>query len=220
MSNNRLPYVYSLRKLKTFMQQIVTAPRPDKLNTEQLRLWGFTAGNDSYFAALLEKMGFTDAKRVPTERWERFRTNPDDPTPIEEGIRQAWPSLYGAFGDPRNTKDAPLISNLKAFAPTESEDRVTQSLAVYRSLCEMSKVAVDIAPTPTSADHAGDELTPAVSSDPLDEQTDAKPEATSDLGISRQIVLNVNVQLQLPESSDIAVYDALFASLRNHILDR
>ena len=123
-------------------------------------------------------------------------------------IRDKFTILYGTYDDAQK-RSATDIENMFRTHSAEGIQVVKQAVETFTELCklaEFNSASETEVPTDDPPDSGGQgELEPT-------------PEVSVVRGGTKAVVINVNVQLALPETTDQKVYDALFESLNRHIL--
>ena len=117
-------------------------------------------------------------------------------------IKTAYSDLYALYPDAHN-KDTEALRNFFSTQVSAGEDVLQLTVSTFKTLCEFGNFEAEL---PAGA-------APAV----LPEGRGAVvPQATA----SPSLVVNLNIQLQLPSTEDATVYDKIFESLKKHLLQR
>lgn len=193
-------------KIKPLLARIQQAGKPDGVDKKWLASVGFGAGNDPTLIPILRVIGFLDQANKTTERWAEYRDKSRAKKVLADGVREGYAELFETYSDAFRRGD----DELKNFFRSKSEvgeKAITCTLATFRELCilaDFSDVGIIASPIePVRSNGAG-----SGANSPL------KTIQTLGAGVT----LNINIQLTLPESTDEAVYDRLFAALKKHLL--
>lgn len=203
-------YLLSTKRLPQILEAIQTAQAPKTFTGRFLEQLGFKGKGDRLMIAVMKDIGFLDDKGAPTKRYYRFLDQTHSGAVLAEGIREAWADLFAINVNAHQLSKSEFIGKLRTLAQGQLSDRVmTLHYMTFSALVK-------------SADFTSHPAKPAKTESPSasDKKKDAPPR-TPDGDGPRAVELGglvYNIQLILPESRDPAVYDALFRSLREHLL--
>jgi hypothetical protein len=203
-------YLLKTSNLEAFLNSLKTARAPEAFTHKFLKDLDFTTSNDRLFVGVLKGLGFIDENGVPTERYFAFLDQSQSGRVLAEGIRDAYDDLFAIRTDANNMDVDEVRGKLKTLTQGQkSENVVNQMAATFRALCDL-------------ADWNGTILKetikpPTPDETPLVDLPELVPPINSGGG-RQDLQLHYNIQIILPESRDPKVYDALFASLRRHLL--
>ena len=196
-----IPYTPNPSSLSKFLNHIQTAGIPTKVNRDYLTSVGFKSSNDRYLIPIFKAIGFLDASGQPTQRWRDFRDKNKSRTILGEGIQQAYRDLFDTYPD-AHRKDNEAIRNFFASRTDWGTATLDRAVSTFKSLCSMA----------TFGDGAPSTL-------PEIESSGEEPPPTASIPRSRtsEPAITLNIQLELPATSDADVYDKLFAAMRKHL---
>ena len=166
--------------------------------------------NDRAIINVLKALGFLDDSGVPTPRYHRYLDQTQSALVLAEGIRDAYEDLFRINRNAHEMSNQDVKNKMKTLSEGAFTDRVlTQMAGTFTTLVKDADFAA--APTPDARQDtplAPD--TPEVLTQPA---TNGQPSlaAASPFGS-----LAYNINIQLPESRDPAVYNAIFKALREH----
>jgi hypothetical protein len=145
---------------------------------------------------------------VPTQLYKRFRNQVERGAAAAEALRVGYKPLYEVNEYIHDANDADLKGVVVQV--TGAEPKSTQVRAAVGSFKALRAYADFEAPVSSqnesSAPDEGSPLATVAASG-------ARPERDSD-GVNLSYTINLN----LPSTSDVAVFNAIFKSLREHIL--
>lgn len=196
-------YLTSFKNVRSIMEAIQDAEAPPKFNRKFLEDLGFKGSADRLIINVLKALGFLASDGSPTDRYIRYLDQTEAPKVMAEGLREAYADLFALKRDAQKLGRAELKSKIKSLRQGKGSDLVIGNMA--STFLEFAKLADWAEPEPSSRDTEGEEE--STSSIPADSQG-----GVSIAGLSYAI------HLQLPESRDQSVYDALFKSLKTHLL--
>ena len=177
---------------------------PDKFTNEFLqKQLGFTSSSDRPVIPVLKALGFIDDANVPTDRYRAYKDPTDAKRVMAEAVRSAYADVFAA--DQRADQlSATKLQGILARISGKG-DSVTQKMAsTFKALADLG----DFDAVPGQENPDEDQKTPEESPGGVAERR--APSATGP-------ILHHDVHVHLPVSTDIAVYDAIFRSLREHL---
>lgn len=201
-------YLTSTKNLPAIFTAMQGAQAPEKFTQSFLESLEFKSTSDRLIIGLLKVLGFLDDTGKPKDRYFRFLDQTQSAKVIAEAIRDAYQDLFKVNVKANEMTKSDVINKLKTLGQGQISDSVLDKMAMtFTALVKLGDFQSTGVTSPTPAQ--------------LDTQTDEgqgnskfQPEhPTLKLG-----GLVYNIQIVLPESRDPAVYDALFQSLRRHLL--
>ena len=199
------PYIPNYGNLKKFLAHIQTAGKPPKVTTKYLESVGFKSKNDRPIIAVLKYIAFIDSSGAPTESWQEYRNKGQAPVVLAQAIKSAYKDLFDTYPDAER-RDNEALRNYFSSSTTVGEGAITQIVRTFQALCGLADFSEDGAVAKAIKPPA--EKTPA----PI-MRTEVK---TAESG--RGLVLNLNIQLQIPATDDAAIYDKFFAAMKKHLM--
>lgn len=198
-------YMQSAKHLAEIMSEIQQAQVPPKFTVEFLKTLGFTSSNDRSIIGVLKALGFLDQSGIPTDRYRRYRNKSEAPYVLAEALREAYSDLFLA------RENAQTLPNdrLKGILAT----KVDKGDAVLDKMATTFRVLVGLAKWDrvSSAPEKLEEEPPKPPAEVV--TTDGAPQRPP---VPLQYAYNI--QIQLPATKDISVYNAIFKSIREHLL--
>jgi hypothetical protein len=206
-------YLMTTKNLTAFFNSIVNAQAPSKFSYKFLEQLEFKSTTDRLFIGVIKALKFIDPNGVPTERYFNFIDQTQSKLVLAEAIRDAYSDLFAVNVKANELSTNEVKNKLKTlFQGTKSEKVLELMAMTFAGLCNYA----DFTKTSTSKDIVTiekstnfKELTPE--EDPT--------KMTHEL-INKKITteMHYNIQIHLPETRDITVYDAIFKSLKQHLL--
>jgi hypothetical protein len=206
-------YMQSSKHLPDIMGEIQQAQVPPKFTIEFLRTLGFTSSNDRSILGVLKALGFLDQSGVPTDRYRRYRNKSEAPYVLAEALREAYSDLFLA----RENAQSLTNERVKGILATKVDkgDAVLDKMATtFRTLANLAKwdrepsASIPASPEETSKSSV-ERLVPSPASEELAPVLGRPPVP---------LQYSYNIQIQLPSTKDISVYNAIFKSIREHLL--
>lgn len=198
-------YVQPTNRIPDIFNKIRDGQAPERFSNQLLKDWGFTSTNDRAFIPLLKSLGFLSSEGKPTQRYLDYRDQSRSKLIMAESLRDAYGDIFLIKEHPAQSDKEAIEGKFKSFhnASENVAGLMTKTFMGLLSLADLSKNAVNI-PTAKEADKKA-EL--ASSGRP--------PRARGD-GVSG---LHYNIQIHLPATKDVEVYNSIFKSLKEHLFE-
>jgi hypothetical protein len=203
-----LPYLASPGSIKTALERIRAAATPDRVTTDfvhnKLLIKG---GTGRAIIPYLKKIGFVNSDGTPTETYKRFRSVSSGDTAAAEAVRTGYKELGQVNESFYELKDAELLDLIVQVTGVEPKSSAArQTLGTLKFLRAFANFEKGAAP---ELEHP-----PELPPEPAHE-TDPKPAKRSP---APGINLGYTINLNLPATSDQAVFNAIFRSLKEHLI--
>lgn len=203
-----LPYINSTGTLPKILNKIIEASVPESFNADFLGTkLGFPGGNQRTFIRWAKQCSFINQDGTPTQIYKNFR-NPDTRgIAMASALRNGYKELFtrNAYAQDLSIKD---LTQLVSEITGNPHDNATVKLIV-RSFSNAKEFADFEA------------ITTQVGTKPI-KQKDTKPELSSTSSIPKDSIrlgLNYTINLVLPKTDDPAIFDAIFKSLKENLLN-
>jgi len=215
MAKELPPYVSATGLLQELLKKIQEAPPPARFSGDYLfsGLKFKKSGSTIPFIPFLKRLGFISSDGTPTDIYKKFR-NPDKKVSgqaMAEAFNIAYGELYARNEYWYRLGAAELKNFLIEVLEVEPKNaalsiliRTIETLKAYANF-ESSTVETD------DEQNLSDSYSPKVESD----MPDIRRKSSID-GINLSYTINLN----LPETSDIKVFDAIFKSLKENLLKK
>ena len=200
------PYMFSYGLLEKILTKARSAATPSKFTQDYLKTkLGFPSGSAMAFIPFAKRLGLLNQDGTPSDLYTRFR-NPDDRlsgVAIAEAMRRGYADLF-ARNEYVHAMDEDGLRGLVIEATGLDKDSkvvaaITKTFLTMREFADF-EAAPETAPLETRSGAATPTPTPLLA------------QGAPQLGFSTTIYLN------LPNTSDIAVFNAIFKSLRENLL--
>lgn len=162
---------------------------------------------------VLKSLGFLSAAGAPTARYFEYLDQTQSDRVLADAIRETYADLFELNVNAQNMTKEQVKGKFKTLTQGQFSDDVLGKMAsTFVALSGHADFdAVAPADNPEDGPEAEDDGGPGEDSG---EPRERARTTSRSLG-----GLVYNIQIQLPESRDPAVYDALFRSLKLHLLD-
>jgi hypothetical protein len=210
------PYINSTGLITKIFQKIQEAKVPDRYTQDfQSTVLGYGSGSARPFIPFLKRMGFIEGDGRPTDIYRKFRNADSSGAAMAEAMRRGFSEIFKRNEYAYNLSPDKLKNLIVEVTGKEKSDSsvkgVTASFLACNSLADF-----DAALSGSDETYHDEEETPVIKThstgNALVEYT-RKPSSGKSLGLSYTINLN------LPETDNIDVFNAIFRSLKENILD-
>jgi hypothetical protein len=204
-----LPYVLVGGTLSRILEKVKTASVPTRFTQDFLSTkLGFKGSNARAVIPFFKRIGFLGADGAPTERYKRFRNPAQSGAAMAEAVRTGFAGLYEMNEYVHSATDAELKGLVVQATGAEPDSRVVQ--AIVSSFKTLKGFATFDATVPDAEEEEEEETSRSSDLPPS-----PPPIVTSGHpGLNLSYTINLN----LPATTDIKVFDAIFKSLREHLL--
>lgn len=218
MATNGYPYVNVIGSLKKYLLAIPNQGIPAKVTLVTLASQGFKSKNDRTIIAVLKALGFLSDSGAPTEIWKAYRDKTKGPHVMAQAIHEAYADLFNMYPDAYRRDDEALRNFFRA--QTSVGDRALSAMVgTFKTLCELAKFnGMQDASTIEHGQvvHENHQTSSAYpSAAPSTNLFQSVPQPRGD-----GFTLNINIELHLPATQDAEIYDKLFKSLKQNLLDK
>lgn len=201
-------YLTSTKNFEGIMNSILGARAPERFTNKFLEDLGYKSSNDRLITGVLKSLGLLGDTGEPTQRYYDFLDQTQSKKIIAIGIQEAYEDLFNLNRDAQNLSQEEVKNKLKTLTQGQKGDKVIESMArTFKTLCEYADWT--------------DISNPVVNSTPKPVVTIEKNEGNSPIKTephSKEMNLHYNIQIHLPETTNMAVYDAIFQSLKKHLM--
>lgn len=208
-------YLVAVKNVRPFFDSLITAKAPNAFTQNFIKGLGFKSTNDRLYIGLLKGLGFLDANAVPTERYFRFLDQSQSKKVLAEAIEEAYGDLFAVHTKAQELAVADVKNKLRTLTQGKYSEKVIALMAsTFKALAEYAEWGSEIVTRSKKEDVKSD----APEKVPEEVRSIPSVETPEDDRSSRLAQFHYNIQIHLPESRDESVYDAIFKSLRRHLL--
>ena len=199
------PFMNAIGSIPKILDKIQQAQTPDRFTQDFLSTsLGFKSGSAKSFIGLAKRLGLLATDGTPTEIYKRFRNPKESKAAMAEAMKKGYPELYL-----RNEYAHDLDKSGLEGAITEATglEKGHQTARAIKGTFEALKQYADFKAKPGKL--------PERKTIPPGESSLLPP---TDSEVEMNLAYNIN--LILPETDDISVFNAIFKSLRDNLLKK
>ncbi len=212
-------YVNVYGQLPQVFARIAEGQAPDKFTTQYLKDLGFTSSNYRAIIPLLKSLGFLTADGSPTVRYHDYRNTARSRRVMGEAIREAYGDLFTIKAKPTED-DYALIEGKFKSVHNASTTTAKLMASTFFALLELADLpdpdSLDVAMQPKKVEKPAETPITTIPAEPQGIKTPASGAAGS---AHSQATLHYNIQIHLPATKDVEVFNAIFKSLKEHLLE-
>ena len=196
-------------KLDQLFEKLREGQAPEKFTREFLRDLGFKSSNWHAAIGLLKGLGFLSQDGLPTSQYMDLLDRTKWKTVLGRAVRDAYGDIFVMKREP-SPADLQMISGKYKSTYNLSSTSADRAARTFLALLELT------------GSEALSEKANIESPRKAPEPSPAKPTTNANSTLPdppKAIGLNYNIQIHLPATKDVEVYNAIFKSLREHIVD-
>lgn len=206
------PYVNATGILNSVLKKMVEAPPPPRFTQDFLTTkLGFKKGSANAVIPFLKRLGFLGSDGVPTDLYSRFRNPSKAGYAVAAAMRLGYQDLY-TRNEYWHNLDKKELSGLIIEATGTAQNSSTLQ-AILNTIGVLKQYAKFDGVEEINNEQPEEKVIPQKETE---EVIIHHKKGKDDLGINLSYTINLN----LPETSDIAVFDAIFKSLRENLLKK
>lgn len=208
-----LPYMNSTGLVTKILDAIKDAKTPDRFSQDYLgTVLGFSSGSARPFIPLAKRLGLLNSDGTPTELYRRFRgSDEDSKAAMAAAIRKGYSPLYKRNEYAHNLDKKKLEGHIREITGMEEGNSVLRAVVgTFEALKKYADFDAALA---------------------VDGERGEDPGADGDAGGNGggngggsgfedpgRIRFGYTININLPDTNDITVFNAIFKSMREHLL--
>lgn len=206
-----LPYVTAAGNIEKALKGIKTAATPESVSQDFVKtILGIKGGSGNQITAYLKKIGFATADGAPTDLYKKFRNSATEGWAAAQALKTGYAPLYVRNEHMYKLSDEDLRGLVVEETGAEQDSGVVPLIiACIKQLKKFAKW--DQAPIEDKSEKSIRETLPPNALSQHNPTTPLPPQA---LGLNLGYTINLN----LPATSDPAVFNAIFRALKEHLL--
>ncbi len=203
------PFMNAHGLVTKIFDKIIEASQPERFTQDFLKTkLGFDSGSSRPVIPLLKKLGFIGSDGAPTPLYGKFRNPEERGKAMAVALRTAYKEVYDRNEYCHDLPREKFKNLVVEMTGMESGDpTVNAVVGTFLALKTYAKFDAEAA------------VKPATDVIPPQSQTDAPPPVPP-IRTAQQSGLNLSytINLNLPETADVEVFNAIFRSLKENLL--
>ena len=198
-------YTQAYGKLGEFFAKIRDGQAPPQFTNQLLKDLGFKSNNNRPYIPILKALGFLSSDGKPTQRYSDYRDHSKSKTVLGAGLKEAYSDIFLIKEIPTKSDKTTIVGKFKSYHNVS--DTVAKHMAsTFFALLDLADLSGEASPFPASEESQDEpEIEQAAPSIPVPQ--------ISQLATG----LHYNIQIHLPATKDVEVYNAIFKSLKEHL---
>jgi hypothetical protein len=199
-------YVLATNRIPDIFNRIRDGQAPERFSNQLLKDWGFTSTNDRAFIPLLKGLGFLSSDGIPTPRYNEYRDHSRSQQVLAEALRESYGDIFLIKEHPTAADKKAIEGKFKSFHNTSDRGAglMTKTFLGLLNLADLTKKTIS-----------------SSTSKQIDKKTEVKEPVPHSVPVQHEISgLHYNIQIHLPASKDIEVYNSIFKSLKEHLFEK
>ena len=212
--SHSLPYMATPGTIPKILEKIKEASIPDSFNADFLGTkLGFGGGNQRTFISWAKKCNLLNADGTPTKLYRNFRNPHIGAAAMAEALKTGYSELY-VRNEYAHELDRKKITQLVSEITGSGHDSSTVKAIVSSFMNALEFADFEAKPEENGKEEKNADETPRIEQN--EEPTKipyTKQPNNFNLG------LNYTINLVLPKTDDPSIYDAIFKSLKDNLLN-
>ncbi|WP_346680401.1 DUF5343 domain-containing protein [uncultured Brachyspira sp.] len=216
-------YLITTKNIQGVFDALLQAQAPKKVTVKFLENIGFNSSNDRKYIPLFKSLGLINENGEPTARYHSFLDKSISKNIIADGIREAYDELFQINKEAYQMSVEDVKNKFRTITRGEKTDKVVGLMATtFTELCKYADWS-----DKNKLDNKINNEEPEIklinnddNNNNKDIEENNKNSNNSNLGRynNDNINLHYNIQIHLPETTNIDVYNAIFESLKKHLI--
>ena len=196
--------------LGEFFGKIRDAQAPDKFGHQNLKDLGYKSNNHRPFIPLMKSLGFLSSDGSPTQRYHEYRNHSKSKEIMGEALKEAYSDIFLIKSNPTE-KDKDLVQGKFKSYHNASDNVAKLHTNTFYALLDIADLNHSTKPKVVVQEKQEEKQS----------STGNKPQEipTQKILSASKVGLHYNIQIHLPATKDVEVYNAIFKSLKDHLID-
>lgn len=196
-------YTQAYGKLGEFFRKIRDGQAPSQFTHQLLKDLGFKSNNHRPYIPIMKALGFLSPDGKPTQRYSDYRDHSKSKLVMGDGLKEAYSDIFLIKEKPTDSDKATIEGKFKSYH--NISDTVAKHMA--STFFALLKLA-DLNGTASTETNKPEE--------PV-EAEEQPQHVTLPQANNLAPGLHYNIQIHLPATKDVEVYNAIFKSLKEHL---
>lgn len=196
-------YLMATKRLPEMMSAIQDAGVPARFTNEFLKSLSFKSTNDRAFISVLKGINFLDDSGAPTEKYKAYKNKSEAKGVLGQALKNSYEDLFLA-NEKANDLSIEKLKGIFATKTGKGDSVVQQMAATFKALASISEFGNT--QQKEKQKHTEQESKTDSENNPIFESKKSGAE------------FHYNIQIHLPVTKDISVYNAIFKSIKEHLL--
>lgn len=215
--SDKLPFINSTGLVQKILEQIIKAATPSRYTVDfQSTVLGYGSGSAKPFIPLLKRLGFLNSDGSPTDLYKEFRMETHRGLAMAKALKHGYSALYKVNEYAHELDKSKLKDAIIRVTGHDKDAGVVRAIAgTFEALKNYAKFFATDSETETKIEE--DKLryeSPAMIS-----STNSERKVDTTGTSARGMNLSYTINLNLPASKDPEVFNAIFKTLKENLLN-
>lgn len=206
------PYVNAYGKIPDVFNGIKSASVPPKFTIDFLStVLGLKSSSYRAMIPLLKKLNFLDQASVPTDIYKNYREDSKSAVILGEQVKETYSQIYRAAEYAHKLTAEELKSKLKTLLGVSDDDKsIPYVIATFQELVKLSEFdSKKVVSKPK-----------VVKDEPIKSDVqDSAQSSTPTVPLKTKFGISYTINLNLPATTEIEVYNSIFKALKENLLN-
>lgn len=204
------PYTISNNKIGPILARVRSAAKPERFSHKTLATWGFTASNDRAMSSVLKELGFLNEGGVPTQYYDALRDPNDWAFALADRMRDLYADLFAIDANVQKAPESEIKGAISRVTGKDDES-VKRYYSTFKTLAGLANF--DSKPIRGGKAEKPEKQEDEVGAPKPASERDSEEHHPA----KRRPDFHYNIQIHLPVTTDITVYNAIFRSLKENL---
>jgi hypothetical protein len=208
------PYIVSNNKIEPILKKIRSAAKPTKFTNEFLKQLGFLSSNDRAIISILRGLGFITDEGAPTEYFDRLKDSVDWQFALGERMKELYKDIFNIDTEIHKSTDQEIKGAI-ARVTGKDDASVSRYLATFKVLANLANFET----SPRNKENPEKKKEIITTETKEQKKINTINEPVDQNKAFSKIEFCHNIEIHLPATTDISVYNAIFKSIRDNLIN-
>ncbi|MEZ5244107.1 MAG: DUF5343 domain-containing protein [Acidimicrobiales bacterium] len=210
------PYMNAYGNVTKILNKIKEAKTPDRFSQDYLEtVLGFSGGGARPFISLAKRIGLLGTDGSPTAYYGQFRNPAQSEQAMAAMIRKGYPELYKRNEYAHALDESGLTGLVVEVTGLEDGSTLRAIVKTFLALKEFANFELDPTPPVVEEPRSAFETPGVPSAAGVPSSVGDGLTASAQLG---QVRFSHNIYINLPDTDDVEVFNAIFKALKENLL--
>ncbi len=211
--SKKLPYVNSTGLISKVLEKIKVAQTPDRFTQDFLGTkLSMKSGSAKALIPLLKRIGFLGSDGVPTDTYHKFRNDSESEAAMGKAIKYGFTELYSRNEYAHDLQDGELKGLVVSITGSSKDSSTVKAIVgTFKALKDFAIFGEEESTSVIEEDE--EKMVDGESHQP---SIPKQVSAPGDLGMNLAYTINI----VLPETTNVGVYNAIFKSINENLLKK
>lgn len=195
------PYMLSCNKIPVIIEKLQSAAKPEKFTQEFLKNLGFNSSNDRALVPLLKKLEFITEDGIPTAYYDKLRDKNLYKQVLAQQVRILYADLFTINTRIYEATDENIKGSISRVTGSDASS-VNRMFNTFKILCSIADFNTEL----------------EMENKETREIENHESFVTVQTPTAKISGFHYDIQIHLPATTDISVYNAIFRSLKDNLL--